>query len=70
MFFGATSSIIRGVRTPVLFSLISGLQWFGISSVFYGILSPPPGPAGQDVIMVTFHYRYKKGSDSKVWPGT
>lgn len=34
--FGATSSIIRGVRTPVLFSIVSGFQWFGISSVFYG----------------------------------
>ncbi|KAG8165513.1 hypothetical protein KVR01_004065 [Diaporthe batatas] len=34
--FGATSSIIRGVKTPVLFSLVSGFQWFGISSVFYG----------------------------------
>lgn len=44
MFFGATTSIIRGVRTPVLFSMISGLQWFGISSVFYGILPPAPWP--------------------------
>ncbi|KAG6364955.1 hypothetical protein INS49_006560 [Diaporthe citri] len=36
MLFGATSGIIRGVKTPVLFSLVSGFQWFGISSVFYG----------------------------------
>lgn len=36
MLFGATTSIIRGVKTPVLFSLVSGFQWFGISSVFYG----------------------------------
>lgn len=36
MLFGATSSIIRGVKTPVLFSLVSGLQWFSISSIFYG----------------------------------
>lgn len=41
--FGATSSIIRGVKTPVLFSLVSGLQWFGIGSVFYGTIYPSPG---------------------------
>lgn len=40
MLFGATSSIIRGVKTPVLFSLVSGFQWFGISSVFYGMRVP------------------------------
>lgn len=43
MLFGATSGIIRGVKTPVLFSLVSGFQWFGISSVFYGKPSPCPG---------------------------
>ncbi|KUI65061.1 hypothetical protein VM1G_00642 [Cytospora mali] len=36
MLFGATAAIIRSAPTPVLFSLVSGFQWFGLSSVFYG----------------------------------
>jgi hypothetical protein len=44
MLFGATSGIIRGVKTPVLFSLVAGFQWFGISSVFYGISMSFPRP--------------------------
>lgn len=75
MLFGATSGIIRGVKTPVLFSLVSGFQWFGISSVFYGIPSPfSAGPLtgnfNKGVIILTFCYRYKKTSNSKVRPGT
>lgn len=53
MLFGATSGIIRGVKTPVLFSLVSGFQWFGISSVFYG--TPSPCPAG------ALHRRLQRG---------
>lgn len=74
MLFGATSGIIRGVKTPVLFSLLSGFQWFGISSVFYGIHSPCParplaGSSNIEVIVLTSCYRHKKTSNSKVWPG-
>ncbi|ROV87594.1 hypothetical protein VSDG_09622 [Cytospora chrysosperma] len=36
MFFGATAGIIRSTPTPLLFSLVTGFQWFGLSSVFYG----------------------------------
>lgn len=44
MLFGATSGIIRGVKAPIVFSLVAGFQWFGISSVFYGIYHTPlPG---------------------------
>lgn len=53
MLFGATSGIIRGVKTPILFSLVSGFQWFGISSVFYG--TPSPCPAGR-----TTHQRLRQ----------
>ncbi|KAK7742022.1 hypothetical protein SLS53_004608 [Cytospora paraplurivora] len=34
--FGATAGIIRATPTPFLFSLVTGFQWFGLSSVFYG----------------------------------
>lgn len=75
MLFGATSGIIRGVKTPVLFSLVSGFQWFGISSVFYG--TPPPYPAGpltdgsnRKIMILTFRCRYKETSNSEIWSGT
>lgn len=35
---GATTGILR-TNTPVLFSLVSGIQWFGLGSVFYGMAS-------------------------------
>lgn len=39
--FGATAGIVRGT-TPVLFSLVSGIQWFGLGSVYYGKPSISP----------------------------
>ncbi|ROW12620.1 hypothetical protein VMCG_00686 [Cytospora schulzeri] len=36
MLFGATAGIIRLTPAPLLFSLVTGFQWFGLSSVFYG----------------------------------
>lgn len=35
LLFGATAGIVRGT-TPVLFSLASGFQWFGLGSIYYG----------------------------------
>ncbi|KAF3769575.1 hypothetical protein M406DRAFT_248692 [Cryphonectria parasitica EP155] len=38
LLFGATAGVVRGT-TPVLFSIVSGLQWFGLGSVYYGTRS-------------------------------
>lgn len=75
MLFGATSGIIRGVKTPVLFSLVSGFQWFGISSVFYGtpspcLAGPLIGGSNREFIILTFCCRHKETSNSEIWSGT
>ncbi|PSR78449.1 hypothetical protein BD289DRAFT_122469 [Coniella lustricola] len=35
LLFGATAGIVKGT-TPILFSLSTGIQWFSLSSAFYG----------------------------------
>lgn len=35
LLFGTAAGIVKGT-TPVLFALTSGLQWFGLGSVYYG----------------------------------
>ncbi len=39
LFVGATSGILRST-TPVLFSLVTGAQWFALGSSYYGKPSP------------------------------
>lgn len=74
LLFGATAGIVRGT-TPILFSLVTGLQWFGLGSVYYGTFISPPRIEQASTVQSlnyiltcpTFHTRHEKASYCKTW---
>lgn len=66
--FGATAGIVRGT-TPVLFSIASGIQWFGLGSVYYGkpSMSPRGSESGGAGTMLTCEQRHEEHGAGKAW---